>query len=270
MKRYVGAWLVLMVVLASACSNVVTKRFKVIADPPDAAIRVVSGVELKEMKYRSPATIVAEAPKNPALAAKAVLEVKKEYYEPVTMMLGDIKDNDTLTIKLEKILRDIVRYRLSYQLIVPTVSPELQFRDKNIAVSFTITDTLFQMNFENISANDINILWERGEYTDVYNRTSRIMHSNIRFQDRNNAIPNQLVKSHSSLQEDVIPIKSVFMSAQKKTYDIRPLFQLESEDAGRFKGKSFNLFIPLEIDRQIILYNFRFEVTDSVREIIKG
>ena len=79
MREYI---LVAMVaaLAASGCSGVVAKNFKVFADPPDSTIRVVSGIDLKELKYRSPAVITADVPKDPALAAKAVLEVSKDNY----------------------------------------------------------------------------------------------------------------------------------------------------------------------------------------------
>ena len=78
MKKY--SILALALVFASGCSGVVAKNFKVFADPPDSTIRVVSGIDLKELKYSSPATITAGVPKDPELAAKAVLEVSRENY----------------------------------------------------------------------------------------------------------------------------------------------------------------------------------------------
>jgi hypothetical protein len=36
------------------------------------------------------------------------------------------------------------------------------------------------------------------------------------------------------------------------------------------KGNIIILFIPVEINRQIIPYNFKIEITDSVKETIKG
>ena len=262
--------LALAVVFASGCSSVVAKNFKVVADPEDSTIRVVSGIDLQELKYRSPATITAEVPKDPALAAKSVLEVSRENYRPKTLALRDINEGDTLNIKLEKILRDIVRYRLSYRLVSPVVSPELQFRDKNIAVAFTVGERGFEMRFENLSPYDVKILWERAEYTGVNGQLQRLMHSGVRFADRNNPIPDQFVLSRSSMQETVFPISNVYMLPQRKGYDVRPLFPFESDDAAGLKGKSVILFVPVEINRQIIPYNFKFEITDSVKELVKG
>ena len=269
MRKYIFIAMV-AALAASGCSNVVVKNFKVFTVPSDADIKVLSGVELMELKFRSPATITAGLPKDPLLAEKAKIEVSKENYQPKTILLRDIKDGDALNIKLEKILRDIVRYKLSFRLISPVVSPGLQVRDGNISISFSVGDPSFQMRFENLTAYDIKILWDRAEYTDVNKQTYRLMHSGVRFLDRNNPIPDQIVLSRSSIQEGVIPIGNVHLSQQKKGYEVAPLFPLESDSAAALKGKSVNLFIPVEINRQIIPYNFKIEITDSVKETIKG
>lgn len=268
MKKYII--FMLATVFAAGCSSVTTKQFKVFTDPADASIRVVSGAELKVLKYASPATVTAEVPKDPALAAKAVVEVSKGNYTPKTIALSDITHGSTLNVKLEKILRDLVKYRLTCRLISPVVSQELQFRDKSIAVSFVVGEQSVQMRFENLGPRDLKILWERSEYTDANNQQHRLMHSGVHYQDRNNPIPDQFVLSHSVVQETVIPISKVYFSQQKKAYEIHPLFTLDSDAAAALKGKTINLFIPVEIDRQIIPYNFKIEITDSVKEIIKG
>jgi hypothetical protein len=72
------------------------------------------------------------------------------------------------------------------------------------------------------------------------------------------------------VDEAVTPINNVHLAQQKKGYVVSPLFPLESEDAAALKGKSVILFIPVEINRQIIPYNFKIEITDSVKEIVKG
>jgi len=269
MKKYMLVAIV-AALAASGCSSVVAKNFKVFADPPDATIKVVSGIDLKELKYRSPAAITAEVPKDAALAAKAVLEVSKDNYQPKILALRDINEGETLNIRLEKILQDIIRYKLSFRLVRPVVSPELQFRDKNISVAVTVGEQGFQMHFENLSPHDMKILWDRAEYTGLNRQSQRLMHSGVRFQDRHNPIPDQFILSRGSVQEAVFPISNVYMLPQRNGYDIRPLFPLESDDAAGLKGKSVNLFIPVEVNRQIIPYNFKIEIIDAVKEVSKG
>jgi hypothetical protein len=263
MKRLVMA--ALLVAIVSGCAGVTTKKFKVFADPSDSDIIVVSGPELKELKFRSPAYVTAVVPKDSARASKAVMTVRRENYKTMIMPLHDIKDGQTLNIKLEP----TVRYRLSHRLVSPAASDTLQFRDSTIAISFMLADQSFQVRLENLTSRNVKILWDRSEYTDPNGQPHRLMHSGIRFQDRNNPIPDQLVPPRSAVQEAVIPISKVSFVQEKKTYEIRPLFDLHSNSAAGLKGKTINLFLPVEVDRAIIPYNFKIEITDSVKEVIK-
>jgi PBP1b-binding outer membrane lipoprotein LpoB len=267
MKKYIV--LMLSMIVASGCAgSVATKSFKVFTEPSDAAIKVVSGVELKEQKYTPPASITVEVPTDPALANKAVLEVARENYKPKTIALSSIKDGDILNLKLEKILRDAVRYKLSCRLVRPVASKELKYRDKLIAISFVVEEQSLQMQFENLSEKEVSIRWEQAMYTDVNGQTQRLMHSGIRFLDRNNPLPAQVVKSHASVQESVIPVGNVFMSPEKKGYDIRPLFPVLG-DASALKGKAITLSIPVEFNHQVQPYNFNIEIVDAVKEAVK-
>ena len=268
MRRYIV--LALAAVLATGCSSAVTKNFKVFADPPDSVIRVVSGTDLKEQKYRSPAAVTVDVPTDPELASKAILEVQKENYRSKVIALKDIRPGETLNVRLEKIVQNLAKYSLKYRMRTPAASNELQFRDSFIAIAFTIGEQSINMRFDNLSDHDVKILWERAEYSDVNNQTHRIMPSTVRFPDRNNPLPDQIVLAKSSIQEAVIPITNVFLSQQRKGYDIRPLFSLDNEAAAGLKGKSFNLFIPVEVDRAITPYNFKIEIIDAVKETIKN
>ena len=93
------------------------------------------------------------------------------------------------------------------------------------------------MHFENLSPYDLKILWERAEYTDVNRKTQRLMHSGVRFPDRNNPIPDQFVLSRSSVQETLFPISNVYMLPQRKGYDIRPLIPLDNDVSGGTEGE---------------------------------
>lgn len=268
MKRYIVA--VFAAIIAAGCSSTVTKSFKVFADPPDSDIRVVSGTDLKELKYRSPAAVTAEVPSDPAVASKTFVEVSKDSYKPFTLGLQNIRDGQTLNVRLEKIVQSMFRYRLAYRLVSPAASETLQFKDATIAVSFTVDGQSIQMHLTNLLDREVKVLWEDAQFTDVNKQTSRLMHSGIRFQDRNNPLPVQVVTPRASVQEGIIPINRVFFSQQKKAYETKPLLPVDSEAGAQLKGKTINLFIPVQVDRSIIPYNFKIEITDSVREDVKG
>ncbi len=268
MKRVVVA--VVAAILATSCSSPVTKNFKVFADPYDSVIKVISGADLNERKYSSPATVTVEVPSDPALASKAFLEVQRENYRSKVIPLKDIKPGETLNIQLEKIIQKLVKYSLKYRLKTPAASNELQFRDRFVAIVFSIGEQAINVRIDNMTEHDVKILWDRSEYTDPSNQPHRIMPSTVHFQDRNNPISDQTIQGKSSIQEDVIPISNVFLSPQNKGYGIHPLFPLDTDMAAGLKGKSFALFIPIEVDRVIIPYNFKIEIIDAKKETVNN
>ncbi len=260
MKRHLI--LACAVMFLFGCVSESTKRFTLVVDPPDSNIRVVSGSDLKELRYRSPAEITVGMPKDTILEKKAVLEITRDKYRPVVLALRDIKDGDNLHIKLEK----AVSYRLKFRLLSPVPSDVIKFQDKVVSVSLTVEDRQFHLNLANLTSSELKILWDRAEYIDVKNRQHRLMHSGVRYQDRNNPLASQPVPPHGSVQEAVMPISSVVYSQQTKAYENLPLFPLDSESAAGLKGKIFYLFIPMGIDRQIFPYNFKIEVVDVIKE----
>jgi hypothetical protein len=126
------------------------------------------------------------------------------------------------------------------------------------------------MRFENLGDAPVKIRWESAQYIDMNNQPYRLMHSGIRFVDRNNLVPDQTVAARGVVEEAVIPVKNVFVSPQQKSgYDIRPLFALDNDAAARLKGKVVMLLIPVEVNRQIIPYSFKIEITDCAKDAAK-
>ncbi len=259
MKKYLVLACALM--LASGCASGMKKSFTVIADPPDSDIKVVSGSDLNVEKFRSPAKVSVRIPKDSRFLVKNVVEISKDTYKTQKIQLRDIKDGEVLNIKLDK----VAAYRLKYRLIAPAQSEDIKFQDRIISVSFAVSDQSFQMSLVNLTAYPLKILWGSADYTDVNNRSHRLMHSGVRYQDRNNAIPAQIVPARGSIQQTVMPISSVVYSQEKKGYENLPLFPLDSDMAALLKGRTFYLLIPVEIDRQIIPYNFKIEITEAVK-----
>ncbi len=261
MKKYlVFFWICLF---AAACSpSTVTKHFKVIADPPDSVIRVVLGSDQKEQKFSSPAVIAVDVATESARASREILEVSKDRYKPVTIALRHINEGDTIRIKLEKKLA----YLLKYRLLAPAPSEDLSFQDKMISISLIVGETSFQAGIKNLSDHPLKILWERSEYTDIHARRFRLMNSGVRYQDRNNPVPDQTVLPGKSIQEAITPIEHVSVSSKTGQYEVKPLLGQEGFSASDLKGKTVNLFIPIEINRAIIPYNLKIQIVDDDRQ----
>jgi hypothetical protein len=251
--------LVCVLVLATGCSSGGKKRFTLIVDPPDADIIVITGGGRPEQKYHSPADITVDIPDNPGEAARGRLEIRREKYKPMSIILNSIQA-DTLKLKLSRL-----SYKLKFRMTRPALSDQLMYRDKTLAIRLTPGERRFNLSIKNFAQKPISILWQQSEYTDYRFRAHRIIPSGVNPEHRNQAIRAQEIQAGGSLEQTFVPVDHITYSSEKKSYESRPLFSLENDGAPLLKGKSFSLFLPIEVDRAIIPdYNFQFEIVDVV------
>lgn len=238
------------------------KQFRVIVDPPDAEIRVVPGGGASETTYRSPAEITVNIPKEAAEAAKSRMEIKRETYK--TKIIGlDMIEEKTHRIKLDK----AALYRLKYRLVRPVLSDDFTYRDRIVAVTLIPREHDFDLKIENLTEKPLKILWDRAEYTDFMNGQHPLMHAGIKLQNRADIVPPQMIPPNGSVRDSVFPKSSVTYSQLIKEYGTKLLLPVDSDRAPALKGRTLNVFLPVEMDRAIIPdYNFKFEIVDVIKE----
>ncbi len=257
MKKF----LIIACALAVAAGCGAKKHFTVVTDPPDAEITVISGDD--EQKFAAPARVTARIPSDPELTVKSRMEVKRDKYKTKIISLASIEDGQEVRVKLEK----IVHYRFLFKLMSPQQSDDLKYRDRVLAASFSVQERQFEVAIQNFSPKPLKILWEQASYGDYVNRQHRLMHSGVKMQDRSNPIPLQMIQPGEMLKQMIFPVDLVSYSQEKKAYENKILFPVDSDLAQALKGRVFYLFLPVEMDRQIIPYNFRFQITDAIKEL---
>jgi hypothetical protein len=238
------------------------KHFTVVTEPPDAEIIVIPGGNEPEQKLAAPAKVTVRIPSNPRLAANSRMEVKRDKYKSKIVSLEHIDEGQEVKVKLEK----IVHYLLKFTLLSPQHSDNLTYRDRVLAASFSVRERQFEMTLQNLSPKPLKILWEQASYTDHVNRQHRLMHGGVKMQDRSNPIPPQVIKPGETLTQGIAPVSLVTYSPEKKSYENKILFPVDSDLAQALKGRVYYLFLPVEMDRQIIPYNFKFQITDAIKE----
>ncbi len=237
------------------------KNFSLVVDPPDANIRVLSGSDLKEQQYRSPASIAAGVAKDPEIARKAVVEITHDRYKPAIIALRSIRDGETLKVKLEKIVRD----RLKFRFAGTRQSDQLLIKDDTLSMGLTVDERQLQLSLTNLSPQTIRVVWERAAFTDISRQSHRLMHAGIAFEDRMKPFPVQAVMSGTTLHEALIPAGYISRSWPSKVYEVRPLFKLKAGAAAELTGKAFEVVIPVEAGGEITPYTFKIEIA-VVRE----
>lgn len=246
----------------AGCASGVKKQFTLTVDPPDAQITVIARADQPGESYHSPANISVRVPEDRSMAAQSRVVISRENYKTTVLPLSSVQGN-SVRIKLAKALQ----YRLKYSLLTPVRSEELTYRDRVISVRIIPREQNIELKLDNLTQQPLKILWDTASYTDASNRQHRVIHSGIKWENRADRIPPQTIPPGGTLQEWVMPESSIEYSGGKKGYAAKPLFVLDNESALALKGRTVNLFLPIELDRAIIPdYSFMILIEDVIKE----
>jgi hypothetical protein len=120
-----------------------------------------------------------------------------------------------------------------------------------------------QLSLTNNTPFPIRILWQRAGYTDPAGQYHRVMHPGIRYEERNRSFPYQTVMPFMTIHQPVLPVDMIMTDRTMKSYESRPLFPPEAIE--RFKGKTFELLLPIEIENKgVVPYTFKVKVLGTV------
>jgi hypothetical protein len=254
--------LALALAVTAGCASGVKKQFTLIVDPPDAQITVIARADQPGASYHSPANISVHIPDNRSTAAQSRVVISRENYKTAVLLLSSVQGS-SVRIKLAKALQ----YRLKYRLLTPVRSDELAFQDRILAVRIMPREQHIDLKIDNLTQKPLTILWDTASYTDASSRQHQIIHSGIKLENRAQRVPPQTIPPGGTLQEWVMPESAIEYLGKKEGYVTKPLFVLDNESALALKGRTVNLFLPVELDRAIIPdYNFSILIEDVIKE----
>ena len=121
---------------------------------------------------------------------------------------------------------------------------------------------------KNKTENSMKIIWDEAAYIDQNGSTQRIMHSGVKYTDRNSSQPPSVIIRGAQIEDVVIPNDNVyFVSGQYGGWRIRPLFQIFAATQAElntltslYVGKEVRVLLPIEIKGVTNDYIFNFKV----------
>ena len=107
------------------------------------------------------------------------------------------------------------------------------------------------------------MLWQRAAYTDAAGQYHRIMHPGIRYEERNRSFPYQTVMPFMTIHQPLHAGGYGRSDRRRTSCETLPLFPPEAVE--RFKGKTFELLLPIEIENKgVVPYTFKVKVLGMV------
>lgn len=139
-------------------------------------------------------------------------------------------------------------------------SSELTLSDESISFSFSIAKGQVAFVLENKTDEPIEIDWNKAAYVDVSGRSHKVMHSGVKYIEREKPMAPTTVPPSAKLDEILFPSDYVEYSEVFGHWRELPLFP-DGDEAKTYEGKTFSVFLPLKFKGSEKNYSFRFKVS---------
>ena len=143
-----------------------------------------------------------------------------------------------------------------------------RYEDDYINISWFVGSKQFYFTLKNKSDYSLKIPWDDIVYVDQDGATQRIMHSGVKYTDRNSSQPASVVPKNASITDILLPTDNVyFVSGQYGGWKEKPLFpQYQSqEDATNsvVLGKKVRIIFPIILQDVQNEYTFEFTINGA-------
>ena len=145
------------------------------------------------------------------------------------------------------------------------------FEDEMIKIIWIPTSVQFYFTLTNKTSHSIKIEWDEAVYVNESGMSQRVMHSGVKYIDRNNPQPPTTIVRNATISDLILPSDNVYyVSGQYGGWNEKPLFpnvSMTSEQeimlkAEEYIGKKVQILLPLKIEDVVNEYIFVFSIND--------
>lgn len=147
-----------------------------------------------------------------------------------------------------------------------------RFEDDYIAISWYVDETSFHFSLTNKSGKTLKINWDDISYVDMEGQAGRVMHSGVKYSERNNAQPSTTIPKGATLSDRLIPTQNIYSETDILFGGVNwfekhlfPRKEELSEDAAKanvaqYEGKTMAILMPILIENVPNDYLFTFQI----------
>lgn len=151
------------------------------------------------------------------------------------------------------------------------------FEDDLVKIAWLATSSSLSFVMENKTDHSIKIIWDEAAFVDEKGSSHRVMHSGVKYTDRNSSQPPTVVVRKGRIDDVIVPTDYVYFDegyygqyyTKKAEWKEKPFFEslqyggdpklLENEMRNNV-GKTFSVLLPLEVENVVNDYIFNFKV----------
>lgn len=134
---------------------------------------------------------------------------------------------------------------------------KFSYTDNFIDIIIFPLENQFNFVIRNVSDNSIKIVWNEAVFVDVDGSTSKIMHSGIKYSEREGDQPSSTIIKGAKLDDIAVPTQNVYYSEYLKEWITQSLYKnadMKKED------QTIKLMIPIQVKDVINEYIFEFGI----------
>lgn len=142
-----------------------------------------------------------------------------------------------------------------------------RYEDDYIDIVWYVGLKQFNFTLKNKSNHSLKVNWDDISYVDVNGQVGRVMHSGVKYTDRNNSQPATTVPKGASISDVLLPTDNVyFVSGQYGGWRERYLVSRTKTEAPALIGKTMTIMMPIMIENIQNDYTFTFNIEKLLNE----
>lgn len=141
------------------------------------------------------------------------------------------------------------------------------FEDEVVSILWIPTNVRVHFRINNKTSHSIKIIWDEAAFVTPTGQSRRVVHSGVKYSDRNNPQPPSVVVQGGTLDDFVLSSdQCYYVSGKYGGWDEAP-FLPDSPDAATansLRGKTFKILLPFQIEGVTNEYLFTFSIDDVI------
>lgn len=133
------------------------------------------------------------------------------------------------------------------------------YEDNFINITIYGTSEKFSFSLKNKSDNSIKIIWDDAAFVDYSGNTSRIMHSGIKYSQKEASQPSSIIIKGATLDDVACPTANVYYSTALKDWVTKSMYP----QYNTYGEKQVKLMLPIQIKDIVNEYIFVFDLKYS-------
>lgn len=145
-----------------------------------------------------------------------------------------------------------------------------RYEDDYIEIVWVVGKKQFNFDLRNKSGHTIKINWDDISYVDTDGKVGRVMHSGVKYTERNNSQPSTTIPKNASISDLLLPTENVYYTSGQyggwnEMYLYRCVYQTPeafNENASNLVGKTMTILMPIMIENVQNDYTFTFNINE--------